>query len=526
LLRDYINDTLRPEFDGEMERIIEEFNAGIENAENTITEYKTTIDASIEAFETGTNAAIAAFQASVNAAIAAHETAVDTRMDTAEADINTAKTGWQTLFNQFMADVEAELAALNDAAVAGLVGNGGTATGVALDARFALQVHESLNILNEGAIGDGITDDTAAINAALLKWETARANRPGDLVFPGGKKYKVTAGLSIAPTDHIVFGRISGHGSEIEFPVGTDYGLTVNGATHDKTIKGLKLDGLTFLNAGLRLKSSSSSVAVYNVVVSNQMCDQVGNGHGIWIDGAFECQLYSPVVTMTSTNTVYNGIFTEASTGDTSSLEIYSPTTRHGQYGIYSNLADCKIFGGTGLSAKKEALYMNNAEGSIIAGYHAENNWESAVGQVSGNAGVRVIGSAAISGVLGTANNGKQAHAVRVFASPNVSIVSGIAYNALTYAYLDGANNSSISLIGVPSYTASAQYDVSSGTATGKLIRVGAADNTAKAFSLGGAASKSAYFAATDPASTMELVNRLRTALCELGLLRDPNGIL
>jgi hypothetical protein len=117
LLRDYINDTLRPEFDGEMERIIEEFNAGIENAENTIIAYKGEIDG-----------AIAAFQASVNAEITAHETAVDVRMDAAEADINTAKTGWQTLFNQFMADVEAELAALSDSAFAGLLSDTASAT--------------------------------------------------------------------------------------------------------------------------------------------------------------------------------------------------------------------------------------------------------------------------------------------------------------------------------------------------------------------------------------------------------------
>jgi hypothetical protein len=162
LLRDYINDTLRPEFDGEMERIIEEFNAGIENAENTITEYKTTIDAAIEAFETGTNAAIAAFQASVNAAIAAHETAVDTRMDTAEADINTAKTGWQTLFNQFMADVEAELAALNDSAVGGLIDDKTSVTGVALRKQLPW-----IDIRDFGAVCNGTADDTAALQAAI-----------------------------------------------------------------------------------------------------------------------------------------------------------------------------------------------------------------------------------------------------------------------------------------------------------------------------------------------------------------------
>jgi hypothetical protein len=55
-LRDYINLTLRPEFDAEMERIIEEFNAGIANAEAHVDETSATLTALVNT----TNAALTA----------------------------------------------------------------------------------------------------------------------------------------------------------------------------------------------------------------------------------------------------------------------------------------------------------------------------------------------------------------------------------------------------------------------------------------------------------------------------------
>jgi hypothetical protein len=54
-LRDYVNETLRPEFDAEMERIIEEFNAGIANAEEHFTVTKAAIDAAQAALTTYVN---------------------------------------------------------------------------------------------------------------------------------------------------------------------------------------------------------------------------------------------------------------------------------------------------------------------------------------------------------------------------------------------------------------------------------------------------------------------------------------
>jgi hypothetical protein len=86
-LRDYINDTLRPEFDGEMERIIEEFNAGIENAEATITTAKNGWQAAFDALELAVNADIAAFESETNATVAANLASIQAAHDTFVDDI-------------------------------------------------------------------------------------------------------------------------------------------------------------------------------------------------------------------------------------------------------------------------------------------------------------------------------------------------------------------------------------------------------------------------------------------------------
>lgn len=50
------------------------------------------------------------------------------------------------------------------------------------------------NVIDYGATGDGSTDDTTAINAAL----TAISSNGGVLYFPGGYNFKITSGLTLA----------------------------------------------------------------------------------------------------------------------------------------------------------------------------------------------------------------------------------------------------------------------------------------------------------------------------------------
>ena len=131
-LRDWVQNSVAVEFQGAVEKALEDFQAGITNAEETII----------------------ATQLAWSVANDAFTTAVDDRMELAEADIANEKVIWQNLFDDFMADVVAQIGVLNDAAIRPIAADV-TEKSVGPDVRAY------------GVALNGTTDATAAFQLAL-----------------------------------------------------------------------------------------------------------------------------------------------------------------------------------------------------------------------------------------------------------------------------------------------------------------------------------------------------------------------
>lgn len=100
-------------------------------------------------------------------------------------DIQDSKDAWQVLFDDFMADVVAQLEALNDLAAANLVNNETSKLKIALNKHFVKRSEYWVDPRDFGAKGDGVTDDLQAFRDCS---EYARGT------FGQGMEIRVTPG--------------------------------------------------------------------------------------------------------------------------------------------------------------------------------------------------------------------------------------------------------------------------------------------------------------------------------------------
>jgi hypothetical protein len=115
-------------------------------------------------------------------------------------------------------------------------------------------VGPTLNVKAFGATGDGVTDDTAAIQRAL----DAAATADGGIVFFPNGRYKVTATLAITNNGVSIIGAginsadITFTGTGELFRIGTDNGLPWDGAYYDG------LFGISFYGLSIRYTGSGT----------------------------------------------------------------------------------------------------------------------------------------------------------------------------------------------------------------------------------------------------------------------------
>lgn len=164
----------------------------------------------------------------------------------AEGTITQQVAQWTASFATFMENVEAEIGVLNDDAFAGLINGGTSDTYNAVSSlinsnRTALYAGSAL-----GIVGNGIADDTTAINTAAITAATFGI----PLVFDGSRTYAITA---------------------LSFPANLT--IQTNGATFKKTVNST--------TAGIRTNANFRADILKLDVVGG-----VSNDLGIWISGS------------------------------------------------------------------------------------------------------------------------------------------------------------------------------------------------------------------------------------------------
>lgn len=310
-----------------------------------------------------------------------------------------------------------------------------------------------------GAVGDGVANDSASLQAVLNVWKDTPQCK---LVF-SPRRYKINTGLAVTLSSNDVKGKvIVGDGATLVSGLTTGWMLTLSSTAvvRNISISGLRFEGGSATETGcLLMDGGVSSQFLYGCYLSNITCDNIYNNGFRFTGNIFESNFYGLQARMTT----YTGIgieFRTDSTGIPSSNNLYGHLTYGGKYGVRvsSPVGDVNIHGGSSINSYKEGVLLENAFGSSISGLHVENCCQDG----SSCAGLRVIGSAIITGVYGTSlDAAKQKYVVSVFASDSVIISSGASTGAIVkYANLAGSANGAVTMLGNQTYDSTYAFPV------------------------------------------------------------------
>jgi len=171
-----------------------------------------------------------------------------------------------------------------DATVAGLIDTPASATSAQLVAAFAPKDGPLVNVRSFGAVGNGVADDTAALNAAVAS---------GLALWWGGpeKVYRITAALTATLTQDIVW-RSGGATILVDSAASIKWAVNIDVAGFDVTIDGpLTIDANRkaftawyFNNAGAFSNFSAKGLGARNVFRADT---SMTGGDGIQVRGAF-----------------------------------------------------------------------------------------------------------------------------------------------------------------------------------------------------------------------------------------------
>lgn len=294
-------------------------------------------------------------------------------------------------------------------------------------ASLFLQTFVNVKDPRYGAKGDGVTDDSAAINAAIsaartLAMTPANGNRSVKVVLPPGD-YLCKSTVGHTETSTIILSpiSISGPGTLIADPaLGANPLLKLANTGADSgwfylSVSDLHLKGsLGHTGDLLLIQSDSPSHTFSDFQLENIVCDPV-YGQGIHIKGnVFQFSIRNPIVLSAN-----RGVG-EDSAGDLIKIEtngtvnpqqwtILDAETQGGNIGLnVADPCDGKIIGGAYLSARNEGINFA-CHGGCVVGAHVESNGRRLPGTM---AGLKITGWGTVINVSNAIGDSNQLYGV------------------------------------------------------------------------------------------------------------------
>jgi hypothetical protein len=308
-----------------------------------------------------------------------------------------------------------------------------------------------------GAVGDGITDDTKAVQSAIDYWV-----RGPDNVLSIQGKYRITSTLATKVTRNITESKIiRGMGGLLIDDFGTNTGpllsITVNGSTYlwrNIHIYDLNIVSGVHPNATSYLQLDGGRESIENGYEALYSFDIVGlviqgpTIHGVQIVGnAFEGQITGGRIE-TNYNVGY-GVYIVSDL--VSSLYLDKFTISGFNNGILNSAGDVRATNLTVLKSGQAGIVFTNNISGIIQNCHVENTY---LQPHQSGAGITMINVCRSINNYGTSNEGGQSHVIGAWSTQTSNVIIGGFNQGNTFGYAKLRGAGTYELIGVPSYDA------------------------------------------------------------------------